>query len=125
MTTPPPVLPPRPAGPGSSVRRALDSELSELFAISPQALMLFDKTGRIWQSNAPLLGLAGRVSHLGELGEALVALLGWPGELPGVGLTREREGWIEAPKTSACVPASECAPPAQPCPRAGWPRLRI
>ena len=98
MTTPPPVLPPRPAGPGSSVRRALDSELAELFAISPQALMLFDKSGRIWQTNAPLQALAGRVNHIGELGNALAGLLGWPGELPPVGSTREMLGWIEAPQ---------------------------
>ncbi|MDZ7813276.1 MAG: hypothetical protein U5L74_09190, partial [Ideonella sp.] len=87
------MLPPRPAGPGSSVRRALDSELAELFAISPQALMLFDKTGRIWQTNAPLQALAGRVNHIGELGESLAGLLGWPGELPAVN-SPEMLGWI-------------------------------
>ncbi|MCA0176419.1 MAG: PAS domain S-box protein [Proteobacteria bacterium] len=72
----------------------IDADLDDLFELSPQALLLFDETGRIVHLNAAMQPLADGASRMAELPEPLREALGWPERLPPVRQQREHTGWL-------------------------------
>jgi PAS domain S-box-containing protein len=82
-----------PAGP--VVVEELRAELQAWAELSPLGQLVFDGAGAIVRHNAAFARMLG--TPAGRLDDAVAdlgLLLGWPGELPGAGATRTREGWL-------------------------------
>ncbi len=108
MTTPPPPPKPRPPVlprspvPGSGAAPAgtalvddLRAELQAWADLAPLGQLVFDDLGHVLKQNGLLSRLLGPLpTHLRETHPGLQALLGWPGELPAVGASATRDGWL-------------------------------
>jgi PAS domain S-box-containing protein len=71
------------------------ADLDDCLALSPQALLMLDDAGALLRSNPAMQAMAGgRRATVQELPLALQQLLGWPGEMPPSGRTREVSGWV-------------------------------
>jgi len=72
------------------------SDLNDSLDLSPHGMLVCDQTGRVLHANAVMRELAGGVGEqVQALPVALAQLLGWPGDMPAAGRTREGTGWVE------------------------------
>jgi PAS domain S-box-containing protein len=82
-------------GAGPAAIDDLRGELQGWFEMSPLGQIVFDEGGSVLRHNAALAQMLGPLpGQLRDTAPEFRLLLGWPGELPAVAVTRTQDGWL-------------------------------